>query len=65
LVANLDHSALVEEASRFSGAQLVYANLDDVTIDRIRSALGQLPMQHDRDVDTDDELPQDVNAVES
>ena len=37
----------------------------NVTIDRIRGALGQLPMQHDRDVDTDDELPQDVNAVDS
>jgi len=47
LVANLDHNALVNEVGRFSGAQLVYANLDDLTIDRIREALGQLPMQHD------------------
>jgi uncharacterized membrane protein len=64
LVANLDHNALVEEAGRFSGAQLVYANLDDVTIDRIRSALGQLPMQHASAVDADDEMPKDVNALE-
>ncbi|TML10869.1 MAG: DUF1269 domain-containing protein [Actinobacteria bacterium] len=51
LVANLDHNALVTEAERFSGAQLVYANLDDVTVDRIRAALGQLPAQHDHEVD--------------
>ena len=47
LVANLDHNALVAETSRFTGAQLVYANLDDLTIDRIREALGQLPIDHD------------------
>ena len=51
MVANLDHNALVTEAERFSGAQLVYANLDDVTVDRIRAALGQLPAQHDHEVD--------------
>lgn len=64
LVANLDHNALVTEAGRFSGAQLVYANLDDVTIDRIRSALGQLPIDHDIDVDDEPEVPRDVNALE-
>ena len=51
LVANLDHNALVTETSRFTGAQLVYANLDDLTIDRIREALGQLPVDHDHDDD--------------
>jgi len=63
LVANLDHNALVAEAGRFTGAQLIYANLDDVTIDRIRSALGQLPLEHNIDLD-EDELPRDVNALE-
>lgn len=43
LVADLDHNALVEEVGRFAGAHLVYANLDDTTIDRLRVALGQLP----------------------
>jgi uncharacterized membrane protein len=53
LVANLDHNALVTEAARFSGAQLVYANLDDLTIDRIRAALGQLPIEHSHDDEVD------------
>jgi len=39
LIENLDRDALVAEASRFTGADLVYANLDDQTIDRIRTAL--------------------------
>ena len=64
LVANLDHNALVAEAARFEGAQLIYANLDDVTIDRIRSALGQLPLEHDIDLAAEDDLPRDVNALE-
>ncbi len=42
LVEELDRNALVAEAARFTGAELVYANLDDTTIDRIRVALGQL-----------------------
>ena len=64
LVANLDHNALVTEAARFSGAELVYANLDDVTIDRIRSALGQLPLEHNIDLGAQHETPRDVNALE-
>jgi uncharacterized membrane protein len=64
LVANLDHNALVDEAARFSGAQLVYANLDDITIDRIRGALGQLPIDHEATADSDEKVPQDVNALE-
>jgi uncharacterized membrane protein len=40
LVEDLDRNALVAEAARFTGADLVYANLDDVTIDRLRDALG-------------------------
>jgi uncharacterized membrane protein len=43
LVTDLDQNALVAEAGRFSGAHLIYANLDNRTIDRIRDALGQLP----------------------
>jgi len=40
LVTDLDRNALVEEAARFTGARLVYANLDDATIHRIAEALG-------------------------
>ena len=38
LVEDLDRGALVAEAARFSGAELVYANLDDATIERVRDA---------------------------
>ena len=40
LVEDLDRNALVEEAARFAGADLVYANLDDYTLERIKEALG-------------------------
>lgn len=40
LVEQLDRNALVTEAARFTGAELVYANLDEHTLDRIRDALG-------------------------
>jgi uncharacterized membrane protein len=40
LVTKLDRDALVAEAARFTGAELVYANLDPSTIDRIKAALG-------------------------
>lgn len=39
LVEELDRNALVAETARFTGADLVYANLDDVTLDRIKDAL--------------------------
>jgi uncharacterized membrane protein len=39
LVQDLDRDALVAEVGRFPGAQLVYANLDDATVDRIKTAL--------------------------
>ena len=38
LVEDLDRNALVAEASRFTGAELVYANLDDATIARVKDA---------------------------
>lgn len=41
LVTDLDRNALIAEVERFSGAHLVYANLDDLTLDRIRTALGE------------------------
>lgn len=39
LVSDLDQEALITEARRFTGAELVYANLDEVTLGRIRTAL--------------------------
>jgi uncharacterized membrane protein len=41
LVKDLDRSALVEEAKRFTGAKLVYANLDDETLERVSEALSE------------------------
>ena len=43
LVEGLDPAALVAELERFAGARLVYANLDPLWLDRIRSALGEPP----------------------
>ena len=40
LVTDLREDALVAEAKRFTGSDLVYANLDDTTIDRLADALG-------------------------
>lgn len=43
LVDDLDNTALVDEVKRFTGARLVYANLDDETLARIYESLGQIP----------------------
>ena len=44
LVEDLDRTALVAEAARFTGAELVYANLDDATIERVKDAFaGRAP----------------------
>ena len=40
LVTKLDRDALVAEAARFEGAELVYANLDESTLTRLKEALG-------------------------
>lgn len=42
LVEKLDPAALVDELGRFSGAELVYANLDPLWLDRMRTALGEV-----------------------
>lgn len=39
LVEGLDEEALVAEAGRFEGAELVYANLDHDTLEKIEAAL--------------------------
>lgn len=45
LVEDLDRNALVAEAARFTGAELVYANLDDATIERVKDAFaGHVPI---------------------
>lgn len=43
LATALDREALVAEAGRFVGAELVYTNLDPSTMERIRTALGGKP----------------------
>lgn len=43
LVEDLDRNSLVTEAGRFTGAELIYANLDATTIARINEALGTPP----------------------
>jgi uncharacterized membrane protein len=43
LVEDLDRNALVQEVSRFSGAELVHATFDELTISRLREALGEHP----------------------
>jgi uncharacterized membrane protein len=40
LVTELQEESLVEEARRFTGSHLVYANLEDGVIDRLAEALG-------------------------
>ena len=59
LVAQLDCDALVTEAGRFTGAELIYADLDDSTIDRISDAFGSPPppADHRRDVATSSGTP--------
>lgn len=39
LVEDLDRDALVAETARFTGARLVYANLDDTTLERVKASL--------------------------
>jgi uncharacterized membrane protein len=41
LATDVNRNALANELSRFTGAQLVYANIEQHTIDRWRSALGE------------------------
>jgi len=43
LVRSVALEALVKEASRFTGASLIYANLDPGTVSRLREALGEAP----------------------
>lgn len=51
LVGDLDVDALVAEARRFTGAELIYADLEDSAIERISAAFGSAPppAEHRRD----------------
>ncbi len=55
LVEDLDVAALVVESQRFTGAELVYANLDTVTMTRLRDALAHDP-SHDTPAGRDEGL---------
>jgi uncharacterized membrane protein len=45
LVTDLYRDSLVQELERFSGATLVYANLEPYWLDRIREALGEAEVE--------------------
>jgi uncharacterized membrane protein len=47
LIEDLEREALVQEAARFTGAELVYANLEEHTLDRIKDALAGQGVQVD------------------
>lgn len=42
LATDIDHNALVTEAGRFTGAELVYANLDPATLERLHQVLANV-----------------------
>ena len=46
LLTDVSVDALVEEAKRFVGAELIYANLDAASFDRVVAALGGTPGEH-------------------
>jgi uncharacterized membrane protein len=62
LVGDLDADALVAEARRFTGAELIYADLDDTTIERISDAFGSAPPPTERRRDTSHGHPDEPTA---
>ncbi len=46
LLTDVNVDALVEEAKRFTGAELIYANLDAISFDRVVVAFGGTPGEH-------------------
>jgi uncharacterized membrane protein len=46
LLTDVSVDALVEEAKRFVGAELIYANLDAASFDRVVAAFGGTPGEH-------------------
>lgn len=58
LLEDVNREAFITEAQRFAGAKLIYANLDEATMDRIRGAFGETvlsPPSH-----PESSLPSDV-----
>lgn len=51
LLTDVSVDALVTEAKRFVGAELIYANLDAASFDRVVAAFGGVPVSHDTDAD--------------
>lgn len=49
LAHDITMQALVDEAHRFTGAELVYANLDPFASSRLRTALGQVELEQPSD----------------
>ncbi len=53
LLTDVNRNALVEEAGRFAGARLVYANLEPNAVERIHEAFGDRPAEPEPASDTD------------
>ena len=51
LATDIDRNALVAEAERFSGARLVYSNLERTTLERIKKALNDNTISADPNVE--------------
>jgi uncharacterized membrane protein len=49
LAHDISMQALIDEAHRFTGAELVYANLDPFASGRLRTALGQVALEEPSD----------------
>ncbi len=63
LVEDLDRDAFIAEAQRFTGAHIVYSNLDHDTLDRLEGALGDVhhePLPDPGDADQGAEAVADV-----
>src|SRR5215207_7716642 len=63
LVSDVDVNVLVEEATRFAGAELVYANLDPTALARLHAALGS--PDDIEDIDDIDGIDDDVDTSEA
>lgn len=62
LVTDFNRDTLVAEAERFAGAHLVYANLDQATFERLRTALGMVTSVPEAAPETTPEPPADASA---
>jgi uncharacterized membrane protein len=60
LLTDVNRNALVEEAGRFAGAQLVYANLEPNAVERIHEAFGDQPVPEEAAPDAPSAVADDL-----